>query len=83
MTAMDEQGRRILDQFDQMGSESLDLHTLLEAGGNDTEARELVIDVISRLVTDGYLDERGSDFYALTLKGRELLSKRKIKRQER
>ena len=32
---MDELARRVLKMFIEMGSESLDLHTLFEAGGND------------------------------------------------
>ncbi|HMG32637.1 MAG TPA: hypothetical protein VKM94_01765 [Blastocatellia bacterium] len=73
---LDEQGRQILSQFDELGRESLDLHALFEAAGSDTEAREQVLDVVSGLVQAGYLEEHGSDFYALTPMGREaLLSK--------
>ena len=71
---MDEASREVLEQFNQLGAETLDLHALLEAAGNDTRERESVIDVVSRLVEAGYLEERGSDFYALTLKGQESLS---------
>ena len=67
---MDELAQRILDLFVQMNSETLDLHTLFEAGGNDPTARERVFDIVSQLVRDGLLEERGSDFYALTTKGR-------------
>src|SRR5215813_9136028 len=73
---LDEPSRRILSQFDELGSEALDLHALFEAAGSDTEARELVIDVVSRLVQKGFLEERGSDFYALTPMGREALVNR-------
>jgi DNA-binding PadR family transcriptional regulator len=72
---MDEASREVLDQFNQLGAKTLDLHALLEAAGNDTEKRESIIDIVSRLVEDGYLEERGSDFYALTLKGQERLTK--------
>ena len=67
---MDELTRRVLHLFSQMNSETLDLHTLFEAGGNDPQAREQVFDIISRLVSEGLLEERGSDFYALTERGR-------------
>jgi len=67
---MDESTRRVLDLFAQMNSDSLDLHTLFEAGGSDPEAREQVVDLVSRLVREGLLEERGSDFYALTDSGR-------------
>jgi hypothetical protein len=65
---MDNLRRRILRLFDQMKTDTLDLHTLLEAGGNDPEAREGVIDEVARLVLEGALEERGSDFYRLTSK---------------
>lgn len=67
---MDELTSRVLNLFTQMKSETLDLHTLFEAGGNDPEAREQVIDLVARLVREGLLEERGSDFYAITIKGR-------------
>jgi len=67
---MDELTRRVLKLYRQMNSDSLDLHTLFEAGGNDTKAREEVIDLVARLVREGLLEERGSDFYAITAKGR-------------
>ena len=63
---MDNLRKRILKLFDQMKSDKLDLHTLFEAGGNDPQAREKVIDVVAQLVREGVLEERGSDFYALT-----------------
>jgi len=70
VVAMDEPMRRVLDLFAQMNSDTLDLHTLFEAGGSDPEAREQVVDLVSRLVREGLLEERGSDFYALTDSGR-------------
>jgi len=70
---MDELAQRVLDMFMQMNSETLDLHTLLEAGGNDPKPREQVIDTVSQLVREDLLVERGSDFYALTPKGQAAL----------
>ena len=67
---MDELTSRVLNLFTQMKSDNLDLHTLFEAGGNDPEARGQVIDLVARLVREGLLEERGSDFYAITSKGR-------------
>jgi hypothetical protein len=67
---MDDMMRRVLKLFAQMNSDTLDLHTLFEAGGNDPDARGQVVDVVSRLVSEGLLEERGSDFYKLTTKGR-------------
>ncbi len=73
---MDEMTKRLLKLFAQMKSDTLDLHTLFEAGGNDPEAREQVIDLVARLVSEGLLDERGSDYYAITSKGRAALDKK-------
>ena len=70
---MDVLERRILDIFTQMKNDTLDLHTLLEAGGNDPAVREQVVELIARLSQQGLLEERGSDFYTLTDKGREAL----------
>jgi hypothetical protein len=67
---MDELTSRVLNLFTQMKNDTLDLHTLFEAGGNDPEARAQVIDLVARLVRKGLLEERGSDFYAITTKGR-------------
>jgi hypothetical protein len=67
---MDELTGRVLNLFTQMKNDTLDLHTLFEAGGNDPEARAQVIDLVARLVREGLLEERGSDFYAITTKGR-------------
>jgi predicted transcriptional regulator len=68
---MDEKMRRVLMVFTHMNSDTLDLHTLFEAEGNVTVAREEVIDTVARLVGEGYLQEQGSDFYSLTERGRE------------
>jgi DNA-binding PadR family transcriptional regulator len=63
--------------FEEIGKDSLDLHELFEAGGNDPAARRTVFDVIERLVENGLLEERGNDFYALTTNGREAACKGK------
>jgi hypothetical protein len=60
--------------YGEMQSETLDLHTLFEAGGNAPEAREAVLDTVGRLVREGLLEGRGSDFYAITEKGRAAAS---------
>jgi hypothetical protein len=70
---MDELTRRVLKLFIEMGAESLDLHTLFEAGGNDPAARERVLDIVTRLAGTGYLESRGGDFYWLTDKGRRAI----------
>ena len=67
---MDEMARRVLKVFVEMGRESLDLHVLFEAGGNDPTSRNRVLDAVNRLVDTGLLESRGSDFYSLTGKGK-------------
>lgn len=62
---------RVLRMFDQLGKETLDLHELFEAGGNDPEARTQVFHTVEDLVEDGLLEELGNDFYALTEEGRK------------
>ena len=57
--------------FWALAKESLDLHVLFEAGGNDPEARTAVFDAVERLVAEGLLEELGNDFYSLTERGKE------------
>jgi len=71
---MEELARRILRQFSDLGQDSLDLHALLEAGGNDTAARDRVVDLVAELVRDNLLEELGSDYYAITVAGRQALN---------
>jgi hypothetical protein len=63
---MDELTRRVLKLFLEMGRDSLDLHTLFEAGGNVPESREQVLDVVARLVDIGYLESRGGEIVRLS-----------------
>jgi hypothetical protein len=67
---MDEMKRRVLGMFEQIGKETLDLHELFEAGGNDADARKEVFFTVERLVEEGLMEERGNDFYALTVEGK-------------
>jgi hypothetical protein len=61
---------RVLRLFGAMGEHRLDLHVLFEAAGNEPEERLRVVDAIDELVRAGMLDSCGSDFYALTEKGK-------------
>ena len=70
---MDELTHRVLELFAEMGADSLDLHTLFEAGGNDPASRQRVLDVVMHLVDAGYLEPQGGDFYARTDKDRRAL----------
>ncbi len=67
---MDELTRKVLRSFSVWRKETLDLHELFEAGGNDPEARTAVFDIVERLVAEGLLAEEGNDFYSLTEKGK-------------
>ncbi len=68
---MDDLTKRVLGSFGHWEKDSLDLHTLFEAGGNDPDARTRVFDIVEQLVREGLLDELGNDFYSLTEKGKE------------
>lgn len=68
---MDELTQRVLRSFAHWGKETLDLHTLFEAGGNDPDSRTRVFDIVEKLVKTGLLKEEGNDFYSLTEKGKE------------
>jgi glutaredoxin len=72
---------RILELFDQLERDSLDLHTFLEfVGGNPPAARQAVLDMVSEMVKQGLLRESArSDFYERTENGRlEVVSPREI-----
>lgn len=72
---MDEITKKVLRSFAVWRKDSLDLHELFEAGGNDPEARIAVFDSVERLVKDGLLKEEGNDFYSLTDAGRAVAGK--------
>jgi hypothetical protein len=67
---VDELTRKVLGSFAHWGKDTLDLHELFEAGGNDPQARTAVFDIVEKLVADGLLNEEGNDFYSLTEKGK-------------
>jgi hypothetical protein len=62
--------RKVLRSFAVWQKDTLDLHELFEAGGNDPEARTAVFDIVERLVAEGLLIEQGNDFYSLSDKGK-------------
>jgi glutaredoxin len=68
---LDAAPRRILQLFDQLERDSIDLHTLFEfVGGNPPAAREAVLDSVAALVKQGLLREsQRSDFYERTEDG--------------
>jgi len=68
---VDELTKKVLGSFAHWRKETLDLHELFEAGGNDPDARTAVFDIVERLVKEGLLAEEGNDFYSLTEKGKQ------------
>ena len=69
---MDELSKKVLKSFAVWRKDTLDLHELFEAGGNDPDARTTVFDIVERFVKEGVLNEEGNDFYSLTDKGKSL-----------
>jgi predicted transcriptional regulator len=69
---VDELTKKVIRSFALWRKETLDLHELFEAGGNDPQARTAVFDIVERLVREGILQEEGNDFYSLTEKGKTL-----------
>lgn len=70
MIEMDTLTLKVLGMFERWNKETLDLHELFEAGGNDPDERKAVFYTVERLVEEGLLEERGNDFYALTAEGK-------------
>jgi hypothetical protein len=68
---MDKLAQQVLRMFEQWNKETLDLHELFEAGGNDPAERTAVFDTVEQLVREGLLEERGNDFFALTEEGKK------------
>jgi glutaredoxin len=69
---MDELSCRILQTFDELGRDTLDLHALREfAGGSDPARRDAVVGAAEMLERIGYLEPSGeADFYRRTEDGR-------------
>lgn len=74
---MDELSRRILEVFDELGRDTLDLHALREfAGGNDPARRDAVVSAVELLQRAGDLEVSGeADFYRRTEDGRLAVAK--------
>ena len=68
---MDELSCRVLQVFDELGRDTLDLHALREfAGGNDPAQRDAVVRAVEMLERSGHLETRGeADFYRRTEQG--------------
>ena len=69
---LDPLSTRVLGIFRLFDRESLDLHALFEAGGNETAERTEVLDAVEGLVRQGLLEAQGGDFYGLTEKGKRV-----------
>lgn len=79
---MDTLTQKVLGMFEHWRKETLDLHELFEAGGNDADARLAVFDTVERLVREGLMEERGNDFYALTEAGKTAAREIKVSTQD-
>ena len=66
--------RQVLEIFHVMHQDRLDLHVLFEAAGNNTDAREQVVDAVDDLVREGMIESSGADFYTITDKGKAALA---------
>jgi len=68
---VNETERRLLQLFDELGREAIDLHAFFElVGGNTPAAQQAVLAAIEHLVARGWFEARGGDFYARTESGR-------------
>lgn len=77
---MNETERRFLKLFDDLDRDTLDLHTFFELVGDKTPANnQTVLATIENLVTKGWLDELGGDFYMRADAGRDELQKESAK----
>ncbi len=74
---MDELSTRVLQVFDELGRDTLDLHALRElAGGNDPARRDAVVNAVEMLERSGDLEVSGeADFYQRTEQGRLAVAK--------
>ncbi len=66
---------RVLQSFEELGKDRLDLHALFEAAGNEPAERRGVLDAVDELTRAGMLNECGGDYYALTDKGKGAIAK--------
>lgn len=77
---MNETERRFLKLFDDLDRDTLDLHAFFEMiGNNSPENHQTVLATIENLVTKGWLDELGGDFYMRAEAGRNELQKESAK----
>ena len=77
---MNETERRFLKLFDDLDRDTLDLHAFFELiGNNSPENHQTVLATIENLVTKGWLDELGGDFYMRAEAGRDELQKESAK----
>jgi len=74
---MDELSRCILEVFDELGQDTLDLHALMEvAGGSNPGRRDNVPGAVELLVRSGALDPAGGgDVYRRSEQGRLAVAK--------
>ena len=64
----------VMRLYAQLGKDSLDLHSLFEAAGNDPEERQHVLDAVEELTRSGMLEPAGGDFYSLTERAKDAIA---------
>ena len=77
---MNETEKRFLKLFDDLDRDTLDLHAFFELiGNNSPEDHQTVLATIENLLSKGWLDELGGDFYMRSDAGRDELQKQSAK----
>jgi hypothetical protein len=78
---VNETERRLLQLFDVLEREAIDLHAFFElVGGNTPTAQQAVLTAVEHLLARGWFEERGSDFYARTESGRRAIGRKSSQR---
>lgn len=71
---MTETEQRLLQLFDELQRDTIDLHAFFDLlAGNTPADQQVVLAALERLLAQGWLVERGGDFYARTEEGRRAL----------
>jgi len=74
---VNETERRLLQLFDELERETIDLHGFFElVGGNTPAFQQAILTAIEHLLARGWLEERGGDFYARTERGRSAIPRK-------
>lgn len=79
--AVNETERRLLELFDVLEREAIDLHAFFELGGGNTPtAQQAVLTAVEHLLARRWFEERGSDFYTRAKSGRRAIGRKSSQR---